>query len=65
MKVLSVEFGFIVLGLIMAYIIYDQKSEIEELKETIYIQDQAIKKQKFLLELQSFRMGLIEPGNYN
>lgn len=55
MKVLSFEFGAIVLACCLIYFIKTQSDEIQELKETIYIQDQAIKKQKFLIELQKFQ----------
>ena len=56
-KVLSFEFGAIILTCILMYFIYSQNKKIQELEDTIIMQDEAIKQQNFLLHLQSYMFG--------
>ena len=57
MKVLSFEFGAVVLTCVLMYFIYSQNKRIQELEDTIIMQDEAIKHQNFLLHLQSYISG--------
>lgn len=57
MKVFSFEFGSIILGLFLIALIYFQFKKIEEHEETIFLQNDAIQKQQFLIDYYKYQLG--------
>ena len=56
MKVFSFEFGSIILGLFLIALIYFQFKKIEEHEETIFLQNDAIQKQQFLIDYYKYQL---------
>lgn len=63
MKVLSFEFGSILLAIFLFYLIYSKNKKIEELKDTINVQHEAIVKQKVLIEMQNYYLSKTDNNN--
>lgn len=64
-KVISFEFGSVVLAAILCYFIYKKSQEINFLKETVQIQHQAIMQQRMVIELQQHQLRRQQPNIFN